>query len=965
MRIRLVIGAVIALAPPLLASDLDEFKVKRASVFEFATTPRVTRRGDRITIHFAAKGLCDVTVAIEEAAVAGGRGAAAAQPRIVRHLACGVLGANAPPPFQKNSARQTIVWDGKDDQGRYIDDKDALTVRVSLGLKPQFERTLYWSPHKRISNIAPLLAAAPEGVYVFEGLGVDHLRLFDHDGNYVRTVYPFPANKIDQVQDIQRHRYPQDGANLPLKVGYEQATLLTSGSSAWGGGGHAGGFGATAMAVHGAKIALAFHKLNRLATDGSSGGLPIQGPDLSYKVRTRRNRDSRVRVIGPTSIAFSPDGKWLYMTGYVWKTGAHLGNANCFHVVKRMEYAKQDLPTVFAGVEKTDAGVGAGNDRFCVPTCVACDRKGRVYVADYLNNRIQVFSPQGKHLKTLLVRYPATIKIDPRTGEIWAFSWGMIGPSSHVMRSRKFDPRRVPPTVARLGTFERPKKPQLEPLPAVSATGSGGWIVTGGQMYKATVDFYAKETAIWLVGRKATVSLAEANWMGGGGQWSHLGGWHARGVRLARWKDGKWRQVLDFAQVAKRTVKRLDPPSFSRQRLYFNPGDGQLYVCEEQTGAGKSFYSVLTIDPRTGRIRARRLPFDAEDMVFDLEGRAYLRTDREVMRFDSTTWREVPWDYGEERVVVRFASSGSIPSTPAIAALPIPGRRPVWWHSSGMWVSPKGHLAVICNITEKPKGRSAKDKYFSGGVTKRYSPTVYPGRSGNRVVHIFDRHGTLVHEDAVPGLTNADGLGIDNHDHLYVMVAAPRILDGTRYFNEKSETLMKFKPGRPKFLSSGRASVPLPDGLRPKRPADVTKYGMGATWAEGAEWLYGGVGYGGQGGSCTCWHSRFQLDYFARSFAPEVRRFTVAVLDSHGNLILRVGRYGNVDDGRPQVAAGGPATPRSLGGDEVALFHAAYLGLHTDRRLFIADAGNGRLLSVTLGYHATEKVALKDVPEGR
>ena len=954
-RHRLLIGFLIGLGLTALwpsaaaAGDLDEFKIKRQEIFEFTRKPTVTRRGDKVTIAFAVKGYCDATIAIENT-----------EGKIVRHLISGVLGANAPAPFQKNSKEQVVVWDGKDDRGVYIDDTDEITVRVSLGLKPRFERTLFWSPHKRISNIAPLMAAAPEGVFVFEGLGVDHLRLFDHDGNYVRTIYPFPANKVDAVVGLQKHTFVQDGATLPLKVGYEQATLLTSGSSAWGGGGHAGGFGATAMAVHGKKIALAFHKINRLATDATSGGLPIQGPSVSFEVPGYARR---TQIIGPTSIAFSPDGRYLYMTGFVWKTGAHLGNANCFHMVMRMEYAKQDPPQVFLGVRKTDNGYGAGNDRFCAPTGVACDPKGRVYVADYLNNRIQVFSPNAKHLRSIQTPHPATIRIHPRTGEIWVFTWPMIGPSSHVMRQRGFDPRRVQPVLTRLGTFERPTRPDRQPLPGVSASTSGGWIVTGGQVYQTAVDFYIREPSIWLVGRKATVSVAEANWMGGGGIWSHLGGWMARGVRVNRWQRDRWRSVFDFARVARDRVRRVTPASFSRQRLYVNPIDGHLYVCEEQTGAGKSFYTVMRIDPNSGRITEVRLPFDAEDIAFDIDGRIYMRTDREVMRFDPATWREVPWNYGEERGVVRFASSGSIPSVAARSALPIPGRRPVWWHSSGMWVSPKGHLAVACNIAEKPKTRSAKDRYLHGGISTRYTPPVYPGRSGSRIIQIFDKHGQLVRGDAVPGMTNADGVGIDNDDNLYVMVAAPRILDGKRYFNEKSETLMKFAPGKVKFLSRGRAPVPLPEALRPKRHPDITKYGISATWAEGADWKYGGVGYGGQGGSCTCWHSRFQLDYFARSFAPEVLRFKVAVLDTNGNLILRVGRYGNVDDGTPLIKAGGPKNPRSVGGDEVALAHAAYLGIHTDRRLFIADAGNGRIVSVRLGYHASESVALKDVPD--
>ncbi|MDD4888715.1 MAG: hypothetical protein PHU85_02200 [Phycisphaerae bacterium] len=61
----------------------EELRIKPEQVFEFAAKPSITRDGDRITIRFASKGFCDVTVAIEDA---GGR--------IVRHLASGVP---APP----------------------------------------------------------------------------------------------------------------------------------------------------------------------------------------------------------------------------------------------------------------------------------------------------------------------------------------------------------------------------------------------------------------------------------------------------------------------------------------------------------------------------------------------------------------------------------------------------------------------------------------------------------------------------------------------------------------------------------------------------------------------------------------------------------------------------------------------------------------------------------------------------
>ena len=87
------------------------------------------------------------------------------------------------------------------------------------------------------------------------------------------------------------------------------------------------------------------------------------------------------------------------------------------------------------------------------------------------------------------------------------------------------------------------------------------------------------------------------------------------------------------------------------------------------------------------------------------------------------------------------------------------------------------------------------------------------------------------------------------------------------------------------------------------------------------------------------------------------------MLDANGNLITRFGQYGNVDDGKPLIAAGGPTSPRSIGGSEVAFMRVAYLATESDRRLYAADAANGRILSIKLGYHSEQRVGLKDVPD--
>ena len=136
-------------------------------------------------------------------------------------------------------------------------------------------------------------------------------------------------------------------------------------------------------------------------------------------------------------------------------------------------------------------------------------------------------------------------------------------------------------------------------------------------------------------------------------------------------------------------------------------------------------------------------------------------------------------------------------------------------------------------------------------------------------------------------------------------------------------------------------------------------------WIEGLQWMFPNVGLCGKMrypyGDCFCVaDSRFALDYYARSFACETQSHDVVVLDSAGNVITRIGRYGNVDDGMPLIRDGGPPDPRSIGGDEVAIMHATYPAVHTDRRLFLADIGNYRIVSVKLDYHTTEKLSLKE-----
>ncbi len=123
------IGPIVAAEPdgPVPANPFQGMQA-REEVFAFAEKPDVTRQGDTWIITFASKAACDATVTI-----IGPDG------RPMCHLASGVLGRNAPYPFQQGSLSQKLEWDGLDDRGEPA--PAGCKARVSLGLKASFAWT--------------------------------------------------------------------------------------------------------------------------------------------------------------------------------------------------------------------------------------------------------------------------------------------------------------------------------------------------------------------------------------------------------------------------------------------------------------------------------------------------------------------------------------------------------------------------------------------------------------------------------------------------------------------------------------------------------------------------------------------------------------------------------------------------------------------------------------------------------
>lgn len=963
----LFLAAFLLQAAQAPAADVDEFKVKREAVFEFVQKPTVTRSGDRVTIAFQSKGFCDVTVAIEDA-----------NGRIIRHLVSGVLGPKAPPPLQKDTCKQAVVWDGKNDKGVYVDDWDSYRARVSLGLRPQLERTLYWSPYKRISQAAPLMAANDEGVVVCEGSGVDSVRMYDHDGKYLRTIYPFPAAKLGDVKGLDWRDFPQ-GVRYPWKQSLYQQTLLTSGDNCnyddqMGRHGRA----ATGIGLRGRDLVLASIRMNRLSTDGSSGGRDLLGGKSSFAIKRMSTMLGPVDFdASPTSVAISPDGKWVYLAGFAYR---YPYNFDTMHGVARMPLEGREDATVFAGHIGIDRGYASGfgseSGQFKNATSVDCDSKGRVYVGDFMNDRVQVFDAEGKFLKQIATARPAVVRVNRKTGEIWVFSW--VVPSRLYEGSKR--QVQVAAQLVRFRSFDDPREVSRQELPLDHIRVHYGTYVgiPSALWFTAEVDFNADPVTVWL-GAECRNNVESGVARGNGGMST---AWDTCGLWLLREQEGKWRVFRDFGDETGKQVARAKPPTNAIQRLAVNPVNGKLYVGEADSGPTvKSSNALLEIDPETGKIRVVDLPFSAMEFVFDRDGNIYLRNTNLIVRYDSRTFREIPFDYGEERVKVGEIGAGGVRTADVVGALAMPSKSPVCFHQGGINVNARGDIVASCAYRYVGiSGADSMGRYKvdnspaadQGG--KGYSPQIYPGRISNSTtpcIHIWDKHGKPLYEDAVPGVAQVDGVGIDEQDNIYFMHTPSRMVDGKPYINEMSETLTKVAPGKAKVISAAaKAPVPLPAESRPDRRMDLFAGGVGRGWIDGAQWMYGGVGFAGfnsshAGGGCACWFSRFCLDYYSRSIVPEPQIFSVAVLDSAGNLITRIGRCGNADDGRPLVAGGELKSPNPLGGDEVALFHACYVGTDTDRRIFISDVGNGRILSVKVNYYAEERVELKNVPDAR
>lgn len=856
------------LAFPALAGEMPFVGAPPATprTGAFAVEPTTAKAAGGCEIRFTVKSETDATVEILDA-----------KGKVVRHLASGVLGDRAPEPFKAGSLAQTLLWDGKDDQGQIV--SGPCTVRVALGLKPELD-TLMGGSGQNPGN-ASSLACGPDGTlyYLFcagEGhhtAGETFILAFDRNGKYLRQLMPMPANlSREQVSGTSAMALGEKGWMPVLYHGLVH-TLYPNIT----------GIDRQGMCVSAdGKLYLAGpngagkYVLLRLGLDGSAGK-DFVGPVIGES------------YLGSSiHLAVSPDGKHVYASGLVG--GARWKYKPLHNMVYRGETAG-DKPFE-AYITASDGGL---ND----PRGICCDKQGNLYVAEAGANRVSVWSPDKKLLGSLSVPSPDMVAVHPKTGAVYVLSSPTkVNPESESFMSGGswFGKKKL----LKFNSYKDAKEAAAVEFPEKNL--SGGRSVM-------TLDPGSEPASIWIGGWAYGKQIAARKIIDKGTQFE------VQGDPIREQNKDKFpyttpenlsvdRQdtvlLVNGLRVNPATGEGLGPVPFQQK---FHKQIGRYDFGEEEVAAAGDF-----MVHRSGFGQVVRMSADGSALAPFTGGSAFVE----------------PKSVGAQPVVEQLFGGFMHPRGHELA----PNACTYVIHHQKKFRN--RHATAVSEV-----GADGNVKRYEFITLDGPAACVRVDRKG----HVY--LGTTIRPASESKPHNRIDEGgnkwsVENEPS-WVRGKLPAVegswfLTPGFWYTMCTGSVVKFSPSGGKVTRNSG-----PHLLGTDTGGDIAW--MMAGNVEGGVWAYHGVspmpykGGGANAGGCICETARFDLDGHDRLFVPEALKFSVSVLDSNGNFICRFGSYGNMDSRGAGSAISDPAIPLGWPMAVAVSDKSAYVADYTNFRI--------------------------------
>ncbi|MFP4056444.1 MAG: hypothetical protein ACLF0G_06210 [Candidatus Brocadiia bacterium] len=791
----------------------------------FAAGPTAERRGGHVLIRFAVSAPTDVEVAVLDA-----------KGTVVRHLAAGRLGASAPKPFQPGSLEQTLRWDGRDDAGRDADPgRGPWRVRVGLGLRGRLHRIVGWNG-EYIDTVRGI-ACGPDGtLYVLYGGGLYAHRTttlicaFDREGKYLRQLFPGPAGLPPEKRRGWPHLALDGGREVPV-IGHLLSRAVYPG------------------AVFSNRVSMAATRDGRLVLlSGTAAGTSVTHADVRGGRRLLvLGTDGSVPsdflgpvVVGPEvggtgRLALSPDEKTVYVAGFFDPDrGRQKGKGHC-HVVWRLPLDGSAEPEVFAG--KLYAP-GSGADGLNDPQGLATDNEGNVYVADYGNDRIAIFAPDGAFVREIPVRCPDTVRVSRKTGAVYVMTIEEhpkdIHHQHYYVAAHNWRPERVVKFASRDATrpataFEVPRKP-------------GSY---GGGAYLA-LDDAAQPPILWVAG----IRYHHAGWaklLDRGDRLESLG--DAMAAKLEGRPLAELGFVGDVAVTGHKVITRH--PAYG---MHTNTS----FVYHADTGEPLGTFRPL----RAGGERPENMwELLYGEMVAGKDGNLYVLTGKSLRRY-APDGRPLPFASAAQHFLTGFPHGHT--------------------RAAGLFVDRGGRIYVPAaeenrELADMGVRLVAPDGTMVEERVLRAQNARLGGIAVDRQGHIYLGAQVAPKGRRLPAWARGK-LPPDSPGH------HPSI------DYKQCGAVIKFPPRGGAILSDPEGDYEAHLAWRREGPVRLRE----------AQWLRRiGLHPVKHEVDCYCETTRFDIDPYGRLFVPDVFRFCVVVLDAAGNELARLGTYGNMDSRGP------------------------------------------------------------------